>query len=292
MRAVREGGSSTVELLGAAAALVDAPALVADDERPARPVSFDAAPTVLTVENLTVRFSGLKAVDGASLRIREGEIVGLIGPNGAGKTTLVDALTGFVPSQGRITFCGQDLAHLAPHRRARLGLTRTWQSLELFGDLSVRENVQVAVERSSIRAVLADMVVPTRPADESRVDEALELVGLVGDAEARPQNLPLGRQKLVGVARALAPGPRVVLADEPAAGLANTESRALGRRLIDVASGGVSILLIDHDMGLVLEVCDYIYVLEFGQIIAEGTPAEIRVNEAVVDAYLGSGAHA
>ncbi|WP_420445132.1 ABC transporter permease subunit [Candidatus Poriferisodalis sp.] len=292
VRAVREGGSSTVELLGAAAALVDAPALVADDERPARPVSFDAAPTVLTVENLTVRFSGLKAVDGASLRIREGEIVGLIGPNGAGKTTLVDALTGFVPSQGRVTFCGQDLIHQAPHRRARLGLTRTWQSLELFGDLSVRENLQVAVERSSIRAVLADMVVPTRPADESRVDEALELVGLVGDAEARPQNLPLGRQKLVGVARALAPGPRVVLADEPAAGLANTESRALGRRLTDVASGGVSILLIDHDMGLVLEVCDYIYVLEFGQIIAEGTPAEIRVNEAVVDAYLGSGTHA
>ena len=120
----------------------------------------------------------------------------------------------------------------------------------------------------------------------------MEDVREVGDAEAWPQNLPLGRQKLVGVARALAPGPRVVLADEPAAGLTNTESRALGRRLTDVASGGVSILLIDHDMGLVLEVCDYIYVLEFGQIIAEGTPAEIRVNEAVVDAYLGSGAHA
>ena len=224
VRAVREGGSSTVELLGAAAALVDAPALVADDERPARPVSFDAAPTVLTVENLTVRFSGLKAVDGASLRIREGEIVGLIGPNGAGKTTLVDALTGFVPSQGRITFCGQDLIHQAPHRRARLGLTRTWQSLELFGDLSVRENLQVAVERSSIRAVLADMVVPTRPADESRVDEALELVGLVGDAEARPQNLPLGRQKLVGVARALARGPAWCW-PMSCRRLANTESR-------------------------------------------------------------------
>ena len=291
-REVRHGSRPATELPGAAAAPADASVSMPSRDRPERPSSFEAAPMVLTVENLTVRFSGLKAVDGASLRIREGEIVGLIGPNGAGKTTLVDALTGFVPSQGRITFCGQDLVHQAPHRRARLGLTRTWQSLELFGDLSVRENVQVAVERSSIRAVLADMVVPTRPADESRVDEALELVGLVGDAETRPQNLPLGRQKLVGVARALAPGPRVVLADEPAAGLTNTESRTLGRRLTDVASGGVSILLIDHDMGLVLEVCDYIYVLEFGQIIAEGTPAEIRVNEAVVDAYLGSGAHA
>ena len=291
--AARKGSiSSTVERSVTASVLGDSLAGIATQERPARPTSFDAAPTVLSVEDLTVRFGGLTAVDRVSLRLREGEIVGLIGPNGAGKTTMIDALTGFVSSRGRITFCDCELSGEAPHQRARLGLARTWQSVELFGDLSVRENVQVADERSSIRSVLADMVVPSRPSDMSRVDAALALVGLTDDAELRPQNLPLGRQKLVGVARALVSGPRVLLADEPAAGLTNAESAALGRRLTDVASGGVAILLIDHDMGLVLEVCDYIYVLDFGRIIAEGTPAEIRVNEAVVDAYLGSGSHA
>ncbi|WP_420438255.1 ABC transporter permease subunit [Candidatus Poriferisodalis sp.] len=259
--------------------------------RKVRPRSFDDAPVVLDVTDLTVRFGGLKAVDGASLRVREGEIVGLIGPNGAGKTTFVDALTGFVPSRGQVTFCGTPLTSEAPHERARLGLTRTWQSLELFDDLTVRENVQVAAERSSFRSVLADFVVPTRPAQESRADAAMALVGLDHDTEVKPTSLPLGSQKLVGVARALAPAPRVMLADEPAAGLTTPESIALGVRLLDVASEGVSILLIDHDMGLVLEVCDYIYVLEFGRVIAQGTAAEIRVNETVVNAYLGSSAH-
>ena len=262
------------------------PALAARD----RP-SFDDAPNVLAVDRLTVRYGGLKAVDEASLKVREGQIVGLIGPNGAGKTTMIDALTGFVPSEGRIEYCGVEFTSELPYQRARMGLSRTWQSLELFGDLSVRENVQVADERASIRSVLADMVVPARPSDLSRVDAALELVGLTDDADARPGDLPLGRQKLVGVARALAGTPRVMLADEPAAGLDTAESRTLGREIVDIAEGGVSILLIDHDMGLVLEVCDYIYVLDFGQIIAEGTPADIRANEAVIDAYLGSEVH-
>ena len=253
--------------------------------------SFDDAPVVLAVDRLTVRYGGLKAVDGASLRVREGEIVGLIGPNGAGKTTMIDALTGFVPSEGRIEFCGAELTRELPYQRARMGLSRTWQSLELFGDLSVRENVQVADEQVSIRSVLADFVKPARPVDLVRVDSALELLGLSADADARPGDLPLGRQKLVGVARALAGSPRVMLADEPAAGLDTAESRALGQEIIDIAEGGVSVLLIDHDMGLVLEVCDYIYVLDFGQIIADGTPSQIRANEAVIDAYLGSEVH-
>ncbi len=172
----------------------------------------------------------------------------------------------------------------------RVGLSRTWQSLELFSDLTVRENVQVAEERATVRSVLADFVVPARQVELARVDAALELAGLSNDAGSRPTSLPLGRQKLVGVARALAGSPRVMLADEPAAGLDTSESRALGREFIDVAESGVSILLIDHDMGLVLEVCDYIYVLDFGQMIAEGAPYEIRANEAVIDAYLGAGA--
>ena len=254
--------------------------------------SFDDAPVVLAVDELTVRYGGLKAVDEVSLRVREGEIVGLIGPNGAGKTTMIDALTGFVPSEGRIVFDSRELTSELPYQRARMGLSRTWQSLELFGDLSVRENAQVAQERASIRSVLADFVNPARPVDLGRVDAALGLVGLASDADARPGDLPLGRQKLVGVARALASSPRVMLADEPAAGLDTAESRTLGREIVDIAEGGVSILLVDHDMGLVLEVCDYIYVLDFGQIIAEGTPADIRANEAVIDAYLGSEVHA
>ena len=253
--------------------------------------SFDDAPVVLAVDELTVRYGGLKAVDEVSLRVREGEIVGLIGPNGAGKTTMIDALTGFVPSEGRIVFDSRELTSELPYQRARMGLSRTWQSLELFGDLSVRENAQVAQERASIRSVLADFVNPARPVDLERVDAALDLVGLTGDADARPGDLPLGRQKLVGVARALASSPRVMLADEPAAGLDTAESRTLGREIVDIAEGGVSILLVDHDMGLVLEVCDYIYVLDFGQIIARGTPADIRANEAVIDAYLGSEVH-
>ncbi len=260
--------------------------------RKMRSTDFETSPVALDVRDLTVRFGALTAVDGVSLQVREGEIVGLIGPNGAGKTTFVDALTGFVPSRGQVTLCGQPLTGKAPHARARLGLTRTWQSLELFDDLTVRENVQVAAERSSIGSVLADFVMPNRPADVSQVDTAMELVGLARDTESKPSSLPLGSQKLVGVARALAPAPRTLLADEPAAGLTTAESIALGVRLLDVASEGVAILLIDHDMGLVLEVCDYIYVLEFGRIIAAGTPAEIRVNEAVVDAYLGSDAYA
>ena len=282
-------GSSSVGSDGAAS---DGEAPRSRYWRKERPRSFANAPVVLDVDDLTVRFGGLKAVDGASLQIREGQIVGLIGPNGAGKTTFVDALTGFVGSKGNVTFRGTPLTHQAPHERARLGLARTWQSLELFDDLTIRENVQVATERSSIRSVLADMVMPTRPVDGAQVNSALELVGLGGDIDAKPASLPLGSQKLVGVARALAGEPRVMLADEPAAGLTSPESIALGVRLLDVASEGVSILLIDHDMGLVLEVCDYIYVLEFGRVIAQGTPAEIRVNEAVVNAYLGSGASA
>ncbi|WP_419837806.1 ABC transporter permease subunit [Candidatus Poriferisodalis sp.] len=270
--------------------LVEPSGSVSEPPRRDRP-SFDDAPVVLAVEELTVRYGGLKAVDEASLRVREGEIVGLIGPNGAGKTTMIDALTGFVPSEGRIVFDGRELTSELPYQRARMGLSRTWQSLELFGDLSVRENAQVAQERASIRSVLADFVKPARPVDLERVDAALDLVGLASDADARPGDLPLGRQKLVGVARALASSPRVMLADEPAAGLDTAESRTLGREIVDIAEGGVSILLVDHDMGLVLEVCDYIYVLDFGQIIAQGTPADIRANEAVIDAYLGSEVH-
>ena len=177
---------------------------------------------------------------------------------------------------------------MAAHARARLGLTRTWQAMELFTDLTVRDNVLVASETATLGAVLADVMRPTRPADTTDVDWALGLLGLTAQADRKPATLSLGQQKLLGVARALATRPKVVLLDEPAAGLDTVESETLGRRLHDIVEHDIAVLLIDHDMSLVLDVCDYIYVLEFGSLIAEGTPSQVRVNPRVVDAYLGS----
>lgn len=242
---------------------------------------------LLDVKGLSVRYGGLVANDAIDLTVKEGQIVGLIGPNGAGKTTFIDAVTGFTASTGSVEFLGQPLDSFGAHQRARAGLTRTWQSLEIFTDLSVEENLRVASERASARSVLLDLVKPGREVDLEQVNWALRLVGLQDRASVQPSELPLGQQKLLGVARALASRPRIVLLDEPAAGLDTTESLALGRRLDDIVDNGMSVLLIDHDMGLVLDVCDYIYVLDFGRLIAQGTPSEIRNDDSVIEAYLG-----
>ena len=258
--------------------------------RPAQRPSFAAAEVVLAAANLVVNYGGLRAVDDLTMEVRKGQIVGLIGPNGAGKTTTIDALTGFTAARGQITFDGADLSELLPHERIRRGLARTWQSLELFTDLTVKENLQVASERASLTSVAMDFVRPNRPTDLTQVDWALELVGLSRFADQQPSSLSLGQQKLLGVARALAGNPKVVLLDEPAAGLDTAESQALGEEMFDIVEQDISILLVDHDMGLVLDVCDYIYVLDFGCLIAAGTPAEIRSNERVIGAYLGASA--
>ncbi len=255
-------------------------------QRAARP-DFADAQIVLDAVDVTVRYGGLIAVNRVSIQVRRGQIVGLIGPNGAGKTTFIDAITGFVRSIGSMTFDGRSVAELPPHQRSRRGLARTWQSLELFGDLSVEENLRVASETATVRSVALDLVAPRRGADLADVDWALELLGLTGLRDARPSSLPLGQQKLLGVARALASRPQLVMLDEPAAGLDTSEGEALGDRLFDIVDHGISVFLVDHDMGLVLDVCDYIYVLDFGRIIAEGTPAEIRTDDNVITAYLG-----
>ena len=247
------------------------------------------APLLETLD-LSVSYGGLLALSAVSLKVCEGEIVGLIGPNGAGKTTCIDALTGFASANGSIRFVGGTLDELPAHDRSRRGLARTWQAMELFADLSVRDNLRVASERASLGALAADVVHPARALDTSHVDWALGLVGLVAHADQKPNSLSLGQQKLLGVARALAARPTVVLLDEPAAGLDTVESEQLGERLHDIVGHNIAVLLIDHDMSLVLEVCDYIYVLEFGSLIAEGTPEEIRANPRVVEAYLGSAA--
>ena len=243
---------------------------------------------LLRTHDLTVTFGVTRANDEVSLEVEPGSLVGLIGPNGAGKTTFIDALTGFVPASGRIEFDGIEIHDLPAHRRARMGLGRTWQSLELFDDLTVRENLMVAAQRQTARNLLADMVRPTRHRLDADVDHALDLLGIGHLADLSSNEISQGHRKLVSAARALAARPRLVCMDEPAAGLDPEESRALGRRLRTLVDGGTAVLLIDHDMDLVLDVCDRIYVLEFGRVIAHGTPAQIRNDPAVVAAYLGS----
>jgi branched-chain amino acid transport system permease protein len=242
----------------------------AREPRPVTPASSGVIPgvPVLAVNGLSVAFGGVHALSEVDLEVREGELVGLIGPNGAGKTTLIDAVTGFVRFTGQVRLDGQDIGRMAPHERARLGLARTWQNTDLFDDLEVGENVSVAGGSPQI----------------------LDLVDLGWAVPAMPDQLSEGTRKLVGVARALAGEPRLLCLDEPAAGLDMRESEELGRSLRDLADRGQSTLLIDHDMGLVLSICDRVVVLEFGRVIADGPPEAVRQNERVIAAYLGGGA--
>ena len=248
---------------------------------------------LLEARGLTVSYGGLHANDDIYLDCEEGKLVGLIGPNGAGKTTFIDAITGFTSvSSGVVRFDGVDLENKRPDARASMGLVRTFQSLELFEDLTVRDNLLVAAEQPKWYSFLADIVMPSRGgrAYTDQVDLALGALELTDLADAHPSDLSHGRRKLVGVARALAANPKLLLLDEPAAGLDTQESRLLGQHLRGFLDLGVSLFLIDHDMGLVLNVCDYIYVLDFGKVIAHGTPAQVRADPAVIAAYLGESA--
>jgi branched-chain amino acid transport system ATP-binding protein len=242
---------------------------------------------VLRTSGLSVRFGGVHAVRDVDVEVAEGELVGLIGPNGAGKTTFVDAITGYVRYTGSVELDGRELRGLPPHERARRGLARTWQSTELFDDLTVGENIAVAAEHPSFLSLAAELV-GKRSSRSAAAEHALELLDIRSIADAIPSELTQGQRKLVGVARAVAMRPRLLCLDEPAAGLDTHESEALGHRLRRIADRGTTTLLIDHDMGLVLTICDQITVLEFGQVIATGPPDEVRRDPLVVTAYLGS----
>jgi ABC-type branched-subunit amino acid transport system ATPase component len=241
----------------------------------------------LELADVSVRYGGVTALDGVSLTVPAGKLVGLIGPNGAGKTTCIDAVTGMTPCTGRVQLEGSDVSHLAPHARARMGLTRTWQSSDLFNDLTVNENLTVASSRPNLQRTLRQLVgVSSKPS--GLVEESLSLLGIEGLAAAMPRQLSDGQRKLVGVARALTGRPHVICLDEPAAGLDTHESEELGQRLRRVVDAGrVSMLLVDHDMGLVMGICDEIVVLEFGRVIAQGPPDRVRSDARVIKAYLG-----
>ena len=234
-----------------------------------------AGGSLLDVRNLTVRYGGVVAVDDVTFSVEAGQIVGLIGPNGAGKTTTIDALCGFHDYEGSVALGAQDVTGLAPHRRAALGFARTFQLAGVSDDLTVEENVQVGQQRANSH-------------DSAEVTRILEDLGLVEMRDLQVSMLSQGQRQLVSVARALAGKPRLLLLDEPAAGLDSTESLWLADRLRQVRDTGVTILLVDHDMSLVLNLCDSITVLDFGALIATGTPEEIRGNPLVSTAYLGA----
>jgi sulfate-transporting ATPase len=236
----------------------------------------DTGVPLLEVDDLVVRYGGVIAVSEVSLQLSAGSVVGLIGPNGAGKTSVVDAISGFAPARGQVRLRGRDLARLAPHARVRAGISRTFQAIELYDDMTVEENLAVAV-------LGAD-----RGHRHHAVDRALALVGIEAMRDRLPGELSQGERQLVSIARACVADPHVLLLDEPAAGLNPTESAALGDRIAEICRAGAAVLLVDHDVRFVLDVCGHVVVLDCGRVIAQGTPAEIRVNRVVAEAYLGS----
>jgi sulfate-transporting ATPase len=248
-------------------------------------------PAALTVADLTVRFGGVVAVDNVSFDVQPGEVVGLIGPNGAGKTTVIDAVTGFVkPTHAVISLGQRQISRWSPARRARSGLRRSFQSLELFDDVSIEENIRAGADAPTPLSWFTDLFWPGRHDLPSTAVSAIREFELEPHLRQNPDELPYGRRRLVGIARAVASGPSVIMLDEPAAGLDETESRELAsliRRLADERR--MAVLLVEHDVDLVMSTCDRIVVISFGRVIAEGTPAEVRADPAVRDAYLGSG---
>jgi len=235
---------------------------------------------ILEVLELSVRFGGHMAVDRVSLSVEEGSITGLIGPNGAGKTTTFNVITGLqAPTRGQIRLLGEDITSLSAPKRARAGVARTFQRLELFGSLTVLDNVLTAAELNKV---------PGEDPHHAAIDQ-LDRVGLNDLARTRADSLSTGNARLLELARALACRPRVLLLDEPASGLDDKESARFAEILLELASDGLAILLVEHDVPLVMRLCDQITVLNFGRVLAQGTAAEIQSDEAVIEAYLGQG---
>jgi branched-chain amino acid transport system ATP-binding protein len=237
---------------------------------------------LLEAHSVSVHFGELQAVREVSVAVDAGEITALIGPNGAGKTTLFNAVCGVQRCTGRVILDGTDISDAAPQRRARLGMNRTFQRLEVFGTMTAFDNIRTAAEitarsrRTSMRGCVA------------RADELVELLGLTSVAGRRADSLPTGQARLVELGRALATDPKVVLLDEPASGLDDVETSRLAEVLLSLRDDGMAILLVEHDIDLVMRLSSTVYVLNLGEIIASGAPDQVRTDTAVQEAYLGA----
>lgn len=250
---------------------------------------------MLEVRGLTQRFGGITALEDISFTVTKGEITGVIGPNGAGKTTLFNIVTGiYAQTSGTVSLDGVDISSLPAEKLAAKGLVRTFQNIELFGNMTVLENVMLGMHTRSSSGILSCMFkMPWHLREEQTIREQavkwLEFCGIASLSEQKASNLPFGKGRLLEIARAMAVRPSIMLMDEPAAGLNNYETGQLAVLIRKIRATGVTVVLVEHDMELVMDICDRIIVLNLGRKLAEGTPREIQENQAVISAYLGEG---
>lgn len=250
---------------------------------------------MLEVRGITQRFGGVTALEDVSFTVEKGAITGIIGPNGAGKTTLFNIVTGiYTPTSGTVYLEGKDVTRLAPERLAARGMVRTFQNIELFGKMTVLENVMVGLHTKGSSGILASAFrLPWQIAEEKRLREQayhwLEFTGITDLADAEAGSLPFGKGRLLETARAMALEPKVLLMDEPAAGLNSRETLELAHLIQKIRESGITVALVEHDMELVMDICEAIVVLNLGKKLAEGTPREIQENPDVIAAYLGEG---
>lgn len=248
---------------------------------------------MLEVSGITQIFGGVTALEDVSFSINKGDITGVIGPNGAGKTTLFNIISGiYTQTSGRVTLNNSDVSGLPPEKLARLGMVRTFQNIELFAGMTVLENVMVGLHSRSSSGLLAcSLRMPWSRSEEKRIRQGalkwLEFTGITDLAEVTAGNLPFGKGRLLEIARALAVEPSIILMDEPAAGLNSQETMGLAQLIQRIRDLGITVVLVEHDMELVMEICDRIVVLNLGRKLAEGTPREIQENHEVIAAYLG-----